>query len=123
MNLLPYFESILQQDEAPVVVCDLDHNIIFMNHSAEKMYPEIQTGAHIFQCHPDYANQKIIEVVNWFAQDQMNNTVHTFYNQKLNKDVYMVALRDQSQKLIGYYEKHIFRTTDDTPFYDYGSGE
>lgn len=120
MNLLPYFESILQQDTAPVVVCDLDHNIIFMNHSAEKMYPKIQTEACIFQCHPDDANQKIIEVVNWFAQDPRNNTVHTFYNQKLNKDVYMIALRDQSQKLIGYYEKHIFRTPDDTPFYDYG---
>ena len=33
------------------------------------------------------------------------------HNEKQNKDVYMVALRDES-KLIGYYEKHEYRNSE-----------
>ena len=36
---------------------------------------------------------------------------------KQNKDVYMVALRDEG-KLIGYYEKHEQRNTGKKKFYD-----
>lgn len=35
--------------------------------------------------------------------------MYTYHNEKENKDVYMVALRDSEKKLIGYYEKHEYR--------------
>ena len=38
-------------------------------------------------------------------------------NAKQNKDVYMVALRDEG-KLIGYYEKHEYRNTETMKQYD-----
>lgn len=60
----------------------------------------------------------IQKVVGWFRESQTNNRVHTFYNEKQNKDVYMIALRDKEKNLIGYYEKHEFRNRDNTPFYD-----
>ena len=31
MNLTPYFKSIIDQDRAAVVICSLDHKIIYMN--------------------------------------------------------------------------------------------
>ena len=38
-------------------------------------------------------------------------------NAKQNKDVYMVALRDEG-KLIGYYEKHEYRNVETMKQYD-----
>ena len=31
MDLFPYFKSVLDQDRAPVVLCGLDHIILYMN--------------------------------------------------------------------------------------------
>ena len=47
-----------------------------------------------------------------------NNRVFTFRNDKENKDVYMIALRDDKQNLIGYYEKHEYRTAENGKLYD-----
>lgn len=51
----------------------------------------------------------IDKVLSWFKKSSDNNIVFTYYNEKENKDVYMVALRDDAGKLIGYYEKHEYR--------------
>lgn len=55
--------------------------------------------------------------MDWFRSKTTNNCVHTYYNEKENKDVYMIALRDQEGHLIGYYEKHEYRNRDMTPLY------
>lgn len=68
-------------------------------------------------CHNENSRNMIEKVLVWFNEDTKNNRVHTSYNQKENKDVYMVALRDGG-KLIGYYEKHEYRTRDTEPFYN-----
>lgn len=59
-----YWRSIVEQDPAPIVVCDLQHTIVYMN-----------------------------------PQE--------------NRDTYTVALRDGDGQLIGYYEKHEYRTPED----------
>ena len=56
-------------------------------------------------------------MVDWFIEDDNHNIVYTFHNEKQNKDVYMVALRDEG-KLIGYYEKHEYRNTEKMKLYD-----
>lgn len=61
MDLNPYFKSVLEQDTAAIVLCDLNHTI-----------------------------------------------------------VYMVALRDDAGKLIGYYEKHEYRNRETMKLYDIG---
>ena len=38
-------------------------------------------------------------------------------NDKENKDVYMVALRDEGGTLIGYYEKHEYRNRETKELY------
>ena len=43
----------------------------------------------------------------WFKSDVSHNLVYTYSNEKQNKDVYMVALRDENQNLIGYHNKII----------------
>ena len=49
--------------------------------------------------------------------DQTVEVEKQFYNEKKQKDVYMVALRNADGELIGYYEKHESRRRDDMPMY------
>ena len=74
-------------------------------------------GRSLLDCHNPESRDKIQQVVDWFAVDESHNIVYTFHNEKQNKDVYMVALRDDG-KLIGYYEKHEYRNTETMKQYD-----
>ncbi len=115
-SLNQYFKSIVDSDNCNVVICDLEHKIIYMNPSAVGSYGNL-VGTSILNCHNEKSNEMIIKVVEWFKKSQNNNRIHTFYNEKKNKDVYMIALRNKNGDLIGYYEKHEFRTKDSEPFY------
>lgn len=121
MDLNSYFKSITEQDECAVVICDTKHKIIYMNPAAqinyEKQGGKELVGKSILDCHNKASQEAIIRVTDWFGESERNNKVHTFYNKKQNKDVYMIALRDENKKLIGYYEKHEFRTIDSSPLY------
>ena len=110
-------KSVLDQDTAPVVVCNIDDIIVYMNQSAIKRYHKDLTGASIKDCHPPQANEMICKVINWFKKDKANNIEYTYYNDKENKDVYMVALRDDDGTLIGYYEKHEYRNKETVGLY------
>ena len=37
MELSPFFKSVLEQDRAPIVICDCTHTIIYMNPAAANM--------------------------------------------------------------------------------------
>ena len=113
------FKSILDQDRAPIVVCDMESAVVYMNPSAIARYKRDLTGRNLKKCHPAEANEKIDRVLEWFAQSIENNIVYTFRNDEENKDVYMVALRDQNGKLIGYYEKHEYRNRETAELYDF----
>ena len=51
----------------------------------------------------------IERVLEWFGKSKDNNIIFTYHSDKENKDVYMVALRDDDGNLIGYYEKQEFK--------------
>ena len=112
------FKSILEQDKAPIVVCDMDSTVVYMNPSAIARYKRDLTGKSVKICHPAAANEKIDQVLEWFAKSRENNIVYTFRNDVENKDVYMVALRDGNGALIGYYEKHEYRNRETAKLYD-----
>lgn len=122
MNMNQYFKSIIEQDRASVVICDLSHTIVYMNPTAIVKYAkrggEKLIGCSLLDCHNAESNRLIGEVVAWFAKSADNNIVYTFHNDKENKDVYMVALRDEDKKLIGYYEKHEYRNLETMKPYD-----
>ena len=117
MKLYKLFKSILDKDTAPVVVCDTDDIIVYMNPSAIERYHKDLTGADIKDCHPPKANEMIGKVLAWFKESKDNNIVYTYRNDEENKDVYMVALRDDDGTLIGYYEKHEYRNRETAGLY------
>ena len=120
-NYINYFKSIIDQDRSSIVICNLKHEIVYMNPTAIKNYEkrggEKLIGRSLLNCHNAESVKRIQEIVDWFAADENHNLVYTFYNEKQNKDVYMVALRENG-KLIGYYEKHEYRNNECMECYD-----
>ena len=116
-----FFKSLIDQDTAEVVICSTAHTIVYMNPAACRHYArfggEALVGKNLLCCHNERSQAMILQVLDWFGKSVSHNRVHTFYSEKENKDVYMVALRNASGELIGYYEKHEVRARDMTPLY------
>ena len=125
MELNDFFRSVLKQDSAPIVLCDLEHTIVYINPAAAKRYGQgyalgaDMVGKNLMDCHNAKSRELIEKCLAWFAADEGHNIVHESFNPTENKDVYIVALRDEEKKLIGYYEKHEYRTRDTLEFYDF----
>lgn len=127
MELFEYFKSIIDADRCAVVICNLEHEIIYMNPAAISRYAKSGgkklIGKSLLNCHGNASQEIIKKVTEWFMMSPDNNIIYTFHNEKENKDVYMVALRDKDGKLIGYYEKHEYRTKETEKLYDFKNGE
>lgn len=120
-DLNKIYKSVLDADRAPVVICDLEHVIIYMNPSAVEHYGRFGgkalLGKNLLDCHGERSRELIRRVVDRFKTSDGDDMVFTFHNDKENKDVYMVALRDEDKKLIGYYEKHEYRERETMEMY------
>ena len=119
--MLQFFKSLIDQEQGPVVICNTEHRILYMNPAAVARYADRGgsdlIGKNLMDCHNPRSVAAIEKVMQWFGRSKENNRVHTFYNSQDNRDVYMVALRAEDGTLIGYYEQHIVRTPDTTPLY------
>ena len=124
MDLNEVYKSVLEADTSAIVICDLDHKIIYMNPVAVKRYEKWGganlLGKSLLNCHNEESRRKINQVVDYFKTSIDHNIVYTFYNEKENNDVYMVALRNDAGELIAYYEKHAYRNRETMKMYDMG---
>ena len=57
-------------------------------------------------------------VVEWFKESQENNNVFVLRDTSQNVDTYIISIRDGSGKLIGFANRKISRTPDDSKPYD-----
>ena len=112
-SLAELYKSVLEADRAAVVICDLDHTVVYMNPAAMERYQKWGgkelLGKNLLDCHNAKSRELIISVLDWFKKAEENSVVYTSRNEKENKDVYMIALRNGAGELIGYYEKHEYR--------------
>ena len=109
MDLSVFFKSVIDQDHAAVVICSLDHTVVYMNPAAVRRYSRDLTGSSILRCHNSESCAIIEKVLKWFSESPQNNIVFESYNGEENKDNYIVAMRGETGELIGYYEKHEYR--------------
>lgn len=123
MEVKEFFKSVIDQDRCAVVICNLEHEIIYMNPTAVQRYAKrggaALVGKSLLDCHNAQSVQMIKKVISWFAESKEHNIMYTYHNEKENKDVYMVALRDEGGALIGYYEKHEYRNRETAKPYDF----
>jgi len=114
-------------DRCAVVICNLAHEIIYMNPAACARYAKRGgaelVGKSLLDCHNAVSREMIQKVLDWFRESVTHNIIYTSHNEKENMDAYMVALRDDEGKLIGYYEKHEYRTVETVPLYHFETEE
>ena len=124
MKLSAFFKSVIDQDRAPVVLCDLDHTILYMNPAAIRNYAkrggEKLIEQSLLACHDPHSQELIQRTVLWFRESPEHDIIYEFHNEKDNRDVYTVALRDADGALIGYYEKHEYRNPETARTFDFG---
>lgn len=116
--LFSLFKGLLDVDAAPVVICDKEGTVVYMNPASLKHYHVNLVGRSIYDCHNAASCEKMKRVLGWFEQSVLNNQVYTYHNEKEQKDVYMIALRDETGTLIGFYEKHVYKTPERGGLYD-----
>jgi len=123
-ELYPYLFSMVQEDHCAIVLCNLHHEIVYMNPAARERYAKsggrALVGKSLMDCHGEKSRERIEKVLDWFRAKEENNRMYTSYNEKENKDVYMIALRNLEGRLIGYYEKHEYRDRETMDLYDFG---
>lgn len=116
MELSKFFKSVIDQDQCAIVICNLEHEIIYMNPAAIARYAKSGgaelVGKSLLNCHNEKSVEMIHKVLDWFGESREHNRIFSFRNEKENRDVYMIALRDEDGALIGYYEKHEFRNVE-----------
>lgn len=118
-----FINAFFNSDTDAIILCDLNHVIVAMNPAAIEHFQlaggKELVGKNLLDCHNMKSQEKIKSIVNWFLKDESNNLVHTYYDARHNKEVYMVALRNEEGSLIGYYEKHEPCSRDESSCYDY----
>lgn len=119
MDLAPYFKSVIDQDQSPVVICDAQHSIVYMNPAAISRYAHAggaqMVGSSILDCHSPETGELMKRILAWFCQSPDNNSVFEGVGTSGDEDVYMVALRGDCGQVIGYYERHDRRTWEQCP--------
>lgn len=125
MELSMFFKSVIDQDTSSIVLCDLNHTILYMNPAAIRNYAkrggEKLIGQSLFACHNPHSQELIKKTVAWFEESTDHNRIFEFHHEKDNRDVYTVAMRDDTGRLIGYYEKHEYRCSETAQPFDFGN--
>ena len=118
-----YLRSFLDSDLSSIVMCDTSYMVIYMNDCAAKYYEKYGgrnlVGKSLLSIHNPECVFKITEVAHWFSMSKDNNIVRTFYNEKTDSDLYMIAIRDELGNLIGFSEKQEKRNKSDISFYQF----
>lgn len=122
MEMNAFFKSVVDQDPQAIVICDPQHIILYMNPAAREKYakrgyPSL-VGHSVLDCHAPASREHICRVVEWFAESPEHNLLYTFHKMPDDVDLYMIALRDENGRLIGYYEKHESRVRETRKPYD-----
>lgn len=119
-ELTDFFKGIVDSEEGPIVICNMDYRIIYLNPAAMDYYK----SGHNMQGKllESFMNEELMSMVRmsveWFKEGRDNNRVFTFHDNKKNLDMYILAIRNGSGDLIGFYGREESRTPDQSRPFD-----
>ena len=103
IKMYEMFKSVIDQDRSAVVLCDVDHVIVYMNPAAIRAYAkrggDLLVGRSLLECHGENSRELILKVVEWFYADEKNNMVYTFRNGETEQGCLYVALRERCRQI------------------------
>ncbi len=120
MDMTEFFKGIVDTEEDPIVICDLDYKIIYVNPSAIEYYKKAgeMTGKHLHTFLDEEMMSKVTMTLEWFKEDEKNNHVFALHDDVNNHDMYMLAIRNAKKKLIGFYGRVESRNPDTSKVFD-----
>ncbi|MBP5378735.1 MAG: hypothetical protein J6X85_01155 [Ruminococcus sp.] len=119
-ELYDFFKGIIDSEEGPIVLCNLDYRIIYENPSALNYYAPVSplTGKLLSTVMDEEEMSKVIMSVEWFKEDTKNNKVFALHDKAHNMDMYILAIRNSKGELIGFYGRREDRNPDSGKEFD-----
>ena len=120
IDLYDFFRGIIDSEEGPIVLCNLDYRIIYENPAALKYYAPVSpmTGRLLSTLMDEEMMSKVVMSVEWFKEDTKNNKVFALHDKKNNMDMYILAIRNTNGELIGFYGRREDRNPDQGKEFD-----
>ena len=108
MEDLEMYRAILDSVPYPIVFADADHIIRYLNKTAKYKYYEMRgyedlIGKSLFDCHAPASREKIIAGIEKLKNH--GNEIFVGVN-VANQRLYINPVRDETGKLIGYFERY-----------------
>lgn len=95
--------------EKEVVICDMNHTILYMNQCAVKNYTERfgsdLIGKNLLDCHNENSCRMIKEKLDFAIQNNLSSILLTNKPDKGRKS-YLTLIKDECDNPIGYYERY-----------------
>lgn len=120
MELFDFFKGIIDSEEGPIVICNLDYRIIYVNPKADISYSAASplSGKLLTTLMDEEMMSKVVMSVEWFKEDEKNNKVFALHDNKNNMDMYILAIRNDKGELIGFYGRREDRNPEDGKEFD-----
>ena len=81
-DIFPFLFCMAEEDHCAIVICNLEHEIIYMNPAAVRRYAKsggnALLGKSLLDCHHAISREKIQKTVRWFQKDRNHNIMYTF---------------------------------------------
>jgi PAS domain-containing protein len=89
----------------PIVFCDNDHCIRYMNTAARTRFEggPAEVGRSLFDCHNEASNRRIVAVFESFCADDLDEEL---LRDGDKERIIMRSVRDAAGDVIGYYERY-----------------
>ncbi len=99
-----FYISLLNSIKDPVLVADTNHIVQYMNKAAINHYEEGENlmGSNLLLCHNDESQEMMIDIL----AKMQNGLKEELITDNEKYRIFMRAVRDESGKLIGYFERY-----------------
>ena len=120
MDMTEFFKGIVDLEEGPVVICNLDYRVIYTNPAADTYYMRVSPlkGRLLSSVMDEEMMSKVVISVEWFKEDRKNNKVFGLHDKTNNMDMYILAIRKENGELIGFYGRREDRNPDSGKEFD-----
>jgi len=120
LDMLEFFKGVIDSEDGPIVICNLDYRIVYVNVAADRYYAKANglTSKLLASLMDEETMSKVVMSVEWFKEDKDNNKVFMLHDNCNNFDMYILAIRNAAGELIGFYGRREDRNPDSGKEFD-----
>jgi len=120
LDMLEFFKGVIDSEDGPIVICNLDYRIVYVNVAADRYYAKANglTSKLLASLMDEETMSKVVMSVEWFKEDKDNNKVFALHDNCNNMDMYILAIRNAAGELIGFYGRREDRNPDSGKEFD-----